>query len=235
MHLYGTELYPKLQELTGQAVSWHGCGGLRLACTAEEVNWLKYVYGVSRLAGYECEIIGPSEIKQYHPFLDTREIMAAFRTVTDGHVAPADVTNAMATGVRKLGGEISKRNRVTDIQRLPSGEWQVVSELGTVTCEHLVNSAGSYAAVVGSWTGHAVPIVNMLHHYIITEPRQELIDYLPELPVVRDSLFAFIPAGGDQRHSGGAVRDRHRAPLLGWQGLRPGTSRMNWSRQSSTG
>ncbi|MCX8501574.1 MAG: FAD-dependent oxidoreductase, partial [Alphaproteobacteria bacterium] len=186
VHLYGTQLYPELQELTGQAVSWHGCGGLRLACTEEEVNWLKYVYGVSRLAGYECEIIGPSEIKQYHPFLDTREIKAAFRTVTDGHVAPADVTNAMATGVRKLGGEISKRNRVTDIKRLPSGEWQVDSELGTVTCEHIVNSAGSYAAVVGSWTGHAVPIVNMLHHYIITEPRQELIDYLPELPVVRD-------------------------------------------------
>jgi hypothetical protein len=27
------------------------CGGLRLASTDEEVNWLKYVYGISRLAG----------------------------------------------------------------------------------------------------------------------------------------------------------------------------------------
>ena len=43
VHVYGTELYPKLEELTGQAVSWHGCGGLRLAQTDEEVNWLKYV------------------------------------------------------------------------------------------------------------------------------------------------------------------------------------------------
>ena len=98
VHLYGTELYPKLEKLTGQAVSWHGCGGLRLATTDEEVDWLRYVQGVSRLAGYECEIIGPSEIAQYHPFLDPFGVKAAFRTFNDGHVAPADVTNAMAAG-----------------------------------------------------------------------------------------------------------------------------------------
>jgi dimethylglycine dehydrogenase len=50
----------------------------------------------------------------------------------------------------------------------------------------VVNSAGSYAQVVGSWTGHQVPLVNMLHHYVITEPIQELIDREQELPVVRD-------------------------------------------------
>ena len=65
-------------------MSWHGCGGLRLATTDEEVNWLKYVYGISRLAGYECEIIGPSEIKQYHPYLETFGIKAAFRVECGG-------------------------------------------------------------------------------------------------------------------------------------------------------
>lgn len=186
VHHYGTQLYPKLEELTGQAVSWHGCGGLRLATTDEEVNWLKYVYGVSRLAGYEGEIIGPEEISKYHPFLNTDGVKAAFHTVTDGHVAPADVTNAMATGARKLGAEIYRRTQVTDVKLLPSGEWLVVTDQGNITCEHVVNSAGSYADVVGSWTGHNVPIANMLHHYLITEPLQELIDLAPELPVVRD-------------------------------------------------
>ncbi len=186
VHLYGTELYPKLEKLTGQAVSWHGCGGLRLAMTDEEVNWLKYVYGISKLAGYEGEIIGPSEIKQYHPFLDTFGIKAAFRTVTDGHVAPADITNAMAAGARRLGAEIYRRNRVIDIKHLPSGEWRVFTEQGNIDCEHVVNSAGSYCDVVASWTGHSAPIANMLHQYIITEPLQELIDLKMELPVVRD-------------------------------------------------
>jgi dimethylglycine dehydrogenase len=186
VHMYGTELYPKLEKLTGQAVSWHGCGGLRLATTDEEVNWLKYVHGISRLAGYEGEIIGPNEIKQYHPFLETFGIKAAFRTVSDGHVAPADVTNAMAAGARQLGATIYRRCRVSDIKRLPTGEWRVFTEQGTIDCEHVVNSAGSYCDVVAAWTGHLAPIANMLHQYVITEPLHELIDLKLELPVVRD-------------------------------------------------
>jgi dimethylglycine dehydrogenase len=186
VHLYGTQLYPQLEKLTGQAVSWHGCGGLRLATTDEEVNWLKYVYGISKLAGYEGEIIGPSEIKQYHPYLETFGVKAAFRTVTDGHVAPADITNAMATGARQLGAEIYRRNRVMDIKLLPNGEWRVFTEAGHIDCEHVVNAAGSYCDVVAGWTGHIAPIANMLHQYVITEPVQELIDLKMELPVVRD-------------------------------------------------
>lgn len=186
VHVYGTELYPKLEELTGHAVSWHGCGGLRLATTDEEVSWLKYVYGISRLAGYPAEIIGPDEIRKVHPFLDPFGVKAAFRTFTDGHVAPADITNAMAAGARKLGAEVYRRTRVTDVQLLPTGEWKVVTDKGDIVCEHVVNSAGSYADVVGAWTGHLVPIANMLHHYLITEPVKELIDFAPELPVVRD-------------------------------------------------
>ncbi|MDE2446131.1 MAG: GcvT family protein [Alphaproteobacteria bacterium] len=186
VHVYGTQLYPQLEKLTGQAVSWHGCGGLRLATTDEEVNWLKYVYGISKLAGYEGEIIGPSEIAQYHPYLETFGIKAAFRTVTDGHVAPADITNAMATGARQLGAEIYRRNRVMDIKLLPNGEWRVFTEQGNIDCEHVVNAAGSYCDVVAGWTGHIAPIANMLHQYVITEPLQELIDLKMELPVVRD-------------------------------------------------
>ncbi len=186
VHVYGTQLYSRLEDLTGQAVSWHGCGGLRLALTDEEVNWFKYVHGVSKLAGYEAHIIGPNEIRSHHPYLETFGVKAAFLTVTDGHVAPADITNAMAAGARKLGAAIYRRTQVTDIKRLKSGEWQVITDHGNITCEHVVNSAGSYCAAVGSWSGLNVPIANMLHHYMITEPLPELIELKPELPVVRD-------------------------------------------------
>jgi dimethylglycine dehydrogenase len=186
VHMYGTELYSNLENLTGHAVSWHGCGGLRLAITDEEVNWFKYVYGISKLAGYDCELLAPNEIRQYHPFLETFGVKMAFRTINDGHVAPADITNAMAAGARKLGATVIRRNRVMDIKLLPNGEWRVFTEQGNIDCQHVVNSAGSYCDVVGSWTGHNVPIANMLHHYVITEPLKELIDLKMELPVVRD-------------------------------------------------
>ncbi|MET0483152.1 MAG: FAD-dependent oxidoreductase [Aestuariivirgaceae bacterium] len=186
MHVYGTELYPRLEALTGVAVSWHGCGGVRLAFSDDEVDWFQYVHGLSRLAGYEAAIVGPNEIKTYHPLVETHGVKAAYVTFTDGHVAPADITNAMAAGARQGGAAIYRRCRATDIRRLPSGEWEVVTERGNIRCEHVVNAAGSYADVVGAWTGHTVPIANVLHHYVITEPLQELIDLDKELPVLRD-------------------------------------------------
>jgi dimethylglycine dehydrogenase len=186
VHLYGTQLYPRLAALTGHEVSWHGCGGLRLACTDEEVHWLHQVQGISRLAGYESHVVGPDEIRELHPYLELSGVRAALYTTDDGHVAPADITHAMASGARKLGAQICRRTRVTDIRQTPAGEWQVITDKGNITCEHVVNSAGSYCDVVGSWTGLNVPIVNMLHHYVITEPLQELIDRDAELPVVRD-------------------------------------------------
>jgi dimethylglycine dehydrogenase len=186
IHHCGTQLYPKLEEKTGHSASWHGCGGVRLALTDKEVDWFKHVEGIGKMVGFECEIVGPDDVKKFHPYLETFGVKSAFITHNDGHVAPADVTMAMAAGARQMGAEIYRRNRVTNISLLPSGEWQVETEKGNITCEHVVNAAGSYADIVGAWTGHNVPIVNMLHHYLITEPVQELVDREMELPVVRD-------------------------------------------------
>jgi dimethylglycine dehydrogenase len=186
LHVYGTGLYARLEELTGQAVSWHGCGGLRLACTDEELHWFQHVYGISKLAGYEAHIIGPDEIAQHHPFIDIKGVKAAFMTVTDGHVAPADATMAMAAGARALGAEIYRRTRATGISLLESGEYLVATEQGGIICEHVVNAAGSYCDVVAGWTGHRARIANMLHHYVVTEPVPQLIGRARELPIVRD-------------------------------------------------
>lgn len=198
LHVYGTQFYSSLETKTGQAVSWHTTGGLRLACTDEEVSWFKQVLGVSKLAGYEAHIVGPNDIAQRHPFLDVTGVKAAFLTVTDGHVAPADATMAMAAGARALGAEIFRRTRATNIRRLETGEWLVTTDRGELRCEHVVNAGGSYCNAVASWTGHRAPIANMLHHYVITEPVTQLIGHRAELPIVRDPwAHAYFRKEGD--------------------------------------
>src|SRR6516165_8549587 len=87
---------------------------------------------------------------------------------------------------RERSAPINRRTRATGIRLLPSGEWLVTTDKGEIRCAHVVNAAGSYADVVGAWTGHRVPIANLLHHYVITEPVPELIAFERELPVVRD-------------------------------------------------
>lgn len=186
IHHYGNTLYPTLEEKTGQYVSWHGCGGIRLAFTPEEEDWFRHVAAMAPLIGYRMEVIGPNEIKNIIPYLDVTGVKAGAYTLDDGHVDPAGCCNALAIGAKQMGAEISLRNRVLDINQLPSGEWEVVSEKGTVTCEHVVNAAGCYARQVAQMVGTDVAITNMLHQYFVTDPIQEFIESDTEIPVIRD-------------------------------------------------
>ncbi|NMM45185.1 FAD-dependent oxidoreductase [Rhodospirillaceae bacterium KN72] len=186
IHHHGNTLYPKLEEMTGQYVSWHGCGGLRFAMNEAELDYFKKVEGTSKLIGFRMQVIGPDEIKSVYPHVDTTGVLAAAWTLDDGHVDPAGCCNALAKGARDMGAEIERRNRVLDVKQLPSGEWQVVTEKGTVTCEHVVNAGGCYARKINQWVGSDVPITNMKHHYLVTEAIQEFIDSDTEMPVIRD-------------------------------------------------
>ena len=142
--------------------------------------------GVSKMIGFRMQIIGPDEIKRINPFVDTKGVIAGAWTLDDGHVDPAGCCNALAKGARDMGAEIIRNNRVLEINQLPSGEWQVVTEQGTVTCEHVVNAAGCYARKVAEMAGADVPITNMKHHYIVTDPIQEFLDRDEEMVVMRD-------------------------------------------------
>jgi len=186
IHHYGNTLYPKLEDMTGQYVSWHGCGGIRFAMNDVEVEWFKHVQGVSKLIGFEMHILGPDEIKKYNPHIDVTGVVAGALTIGDGHVDPAGCCNALAAGARKFGAKIERFTRVLAIQAAPCGEWDVITDKGTVRCEHVVNAAGCYARQVSQMVGTDVPITNMEHHYLITEPIQEFIDSDVEMPVMRD-------------------------------------------------
>ena len=186
MAAYGTELYPSLEQETGQSVSWHGCGSLRVAYTDDEVDWINYTLSVGKGLGHEMEVIGPQRIKALHPFYNLDGIKAALHTPHDGHVDPAGVAFAMAKGARMLGAEVKRHNRVTGITRKPGGEFIVHTENCDITAEHVVNAGGTYARQIGQWLGLDLPIANMLHHYLITENVPEFQDLETELPVIRD-------------------------------------------------
>ena len=186
IHHYGNTLYPKLEAETGQYVSWHGCGGIRFAMNQEELDWFRYVKGFAPNVGFDMEIIGPNEIKNINPFVDVNGVLAGAYTTMDGHVDPAGCCNALAAGARQMGATIYRHNRVLDVKPSASGDWDVVTEQGTITAEHVVNAAGCYADQVGAWVGLNVPFTNMKHHYLVTEPIQAFIDRDVEMPVMRD-------------------------------------------------
>ena len=188
MNAYGVRLYRGLEAETGQSVSWHGCGSLRVAYLDDEVDFIKYTLSVGRGQGEPMELISPEEAAKIHPFFNFEGVKAVLHTPEDGHVDPAGAAFALARGARDAGAEIRRFTRCTGVERRPGGEWKVVTEEGDVVCEHVVNAAGAYARQVAAWTGYALPMANTTHHYFVTESVEEFEGLARELPVVRDDM-----------------------------------------------
>ncbi len=185
MHAYSNDLYPRLEGLTGQYVSWHKSGGIRVATNERELAWLRYVQGYSRIIGFDMAIIDPAEIRRINPFFTTEGVIAGAHTTSDGHADPSGICNALAIGARAMGATIVRKNRVTGLVQLPSGEWDVETEQGVIRAQTVVNAAGCYARQVAQMAGIDIPVTNMEHHYIVTDPIQAFVDRDGEIPVMR--------------------------------------------------
>jgi dimethylglycine dehydrogenase len=203
IHAYSNELYPRLEALTGQYTSWHPSGGLRLATNPGELAWLKYMLGFSKSVGFRMDIVGLDEIRRLNPFLIPSGVLAAGYTRDDGHGDPAGICNALAKAARDLGATVVRHNRVLAVNQRASGEWEVITQQGNITCEHVVNAAGCYAREVARMVGADAPITNMQHHYVITHPIQAFVERGGEIPVVRDS------------YSSGYLRQEQKSGLMG--------------------
>lgn len=184
---YNIDLYSKVLEAeTGQSVTWHGCGSLRLAYTDDELDWLHQTISVGKGLGFPMEIVSPERIRELHPFYNLEGVKAALHTPDDGHVDPAGAAFALAKGARQLGVRVIRQCRATNVTLAANGEWQVETEQGVITCEHLVNAGGTYARQIALWSGYDLPATSMTHHYLITDTVPEFLDLDKELPVVRD-------------------------------------------------
>ena len=184
---YNIGLYSgALEGETGQAVTWHGCGSLRLAYTEDEMDWLRHTLSVGRALDFNIALVDSDEIAKMHPFYNLDGVLGALHTPDDGHVDPSNVTMALAQGARQLGARIIRHCRATNITQKANNEWQVETAQGTIICEHVVNAGGTYARQMGEWSGLQLPMASMTHHYFVTEPVPEFADLVRELPVIRD-------------------------------------------------
>ncbi len=187
VHAYGIDLYKALEAETGMSTGWHGCGAIRLAVTEDQADWYRYVEGVLGSLGVESHLISPDEVRQRVPLMgSTDDIILGFWTPNDGWSDPTGSTNAMAVGARQLGAEIARHTLVTAVDQLPDGRWKVTTDKGEVTCDHVVNAAGHYSPQLGAMSGIDVPIVSMIHQYLITESLPEMAAQDVEMPVIRD-------------------------------------------------
>ncbi|MDF1749567.1 MAG: FAD-dependent oxidoreductase [Alphaproteobacteria bacterium] len=188
------EIYEGLEAETGQHVGWHKCGQLRIANTADRLDEYKSYMSVAAVQGIHAELVSPQEARTLWPLLENnKEMLAALYHPDDGHIAPADVTQAMAKGARDQGAKIYLNTEVKGFERLANGEWKIITNNGEIICEHIISATGNYARQTGAMLGLEIPAIPILHQYWITDTVPEIVERkrqgLPEMPILRDEGF----------------------------------------------
>ena len=187
MRAYSVRLYREdLSEDTGLPVGFHPCGALRVTRSPERLDEFRHVQGLGRYAGFDFNILSPDELKQVHPLANTNDMLAAIHEPNDGFVDPSQATQAMAAGARSRGAEIYRHNPVKSLSRNAAGDWLVETRNGTITAEIVVNAAGTWGREVGAMMGLDLPMVPMLHQYLVTEDVDAVKALDTELPIIRD-------------------------------------------------
>jgi dimethylglycine dehydrogenase len=188
IHNYTIKLYNEiLPQETGQSSSFHQTGSIRVGYSKVEEEWFRNLESRSKNAGFEFNIISKDEARKLNPFMNFDKARVIVSTPNDGHVDPTAVVMPLSKLARDKGAEVHRFTRVSEINLLPSGEWEVVTDKGTIVAEHVVNAAGCFAREVGAMVGVEVPMINLEHQYLVTEdhPDMKALDF--ELPVCRDS------------------------------------------------
>jgi dimethylglycine dehydrogenase len=197
LHKYSVDLYKRLPAETGQDVSFHVTGNLRLATNRDRMDEYQKYCGTANTIGVPFQVIGPKEVSDLWPLAeignggDTPNIIGALYHPDDGHIAPADLTMALRKGARARGAEIYEQTEVSAVKRTPSGEWHLTTNKGDIVAEHVVCATGNYARQTGRLFGLNVPSIPVEHQYIVYDEAPELKAYRQqggrELAVLRES------------------------------------------------
>ncbi len=188
IHDYTIKLYNEiLPEETGEKSVFHQCGSIRQGFTRVEEEWFRNLESRSKNIGFEFNIVSKEEAKKLNPFMNFDNARAIVSTPNDGHVDPTSVVMPLSKLARKNGAEIYRNNRVLEINEQRNGEWEVVTESGTIIAEHVVNAGGCFAREIGAMVGVNVPLINLEHQYLVTENHADIEKLDFELPVCRDS------------------------------------------------
>jgi dimethylglycine dehydrogenase len=192
IHKYSVALYKTLEKETGLAVGFSQVSNIRLARTRDRMDEYRYYAGVAAtIGGIDVKFLTPDQVKEIWPLCNIDGIVGAIQHPEDGYIQPADLTQALAKGARERGGEINRHTTVTAIDRLPGGEWKVVTDKGDIRCEHVVAATGNFARRTGGMVGISVPVIPVQHQYIVTEAHPAILkrraEGLPEMGVLRES------------------------------------------------
>lgn len=176
-------VFDRLEEETGQAISWKKVGSLRLAGSAARWSEIRRSMGQAKSFDVECHSLSAEEAAKHFPFIVKEGIEGAAFIPGDGYIDPYSLTVAYAKGARQRGAKIVEGVTVEEIVVENRRAVGVVTNGGIIGCDILVNCAGLWAKRVGQMAGVPLAAGIVEHQYFLTE---KTLSLEPGLTTLRD-------------------------------------------------
>lgn len=198
LQAYTIDLLSEIERESGQNIGLHMTGGLTLAGTPDRWEWLQSAHRVFQSIGIEdTRLVTPEEARELNPIMSTDGLLGGMWADREGYVDTTGTVHAYAIAAKKRGAEYYEHTTVKELQQTADG-WKIITDKGTVTCEHVVNAGGLWAKQLGRMAGVELPVSPLKHHYLISDTIPALEQLDREVPMTVD-LEGFTYLRQDQK------------------------------------
>lgn len=182
---YSFERYMSLESELGVNPGYKKIGFLSVVSEKKVLVSLKMAKLRQEL-GVRTEILGPEDIRELVPVVNTSDIIVGVFGPEDGMIDPNAIMNGYKEGAKRYGVKIyqGQEYEVVGIEVEKNQVIGVRTRSGVVSTRNVVNASGADAIEIASWIGLTLPIMNRRRNIYVTEPFPEIPD---DTPLVEDA------------------------------------------------
>lgn len=171
----GQELFPKIAEELHMDIQWKKETSLMVFETEAEGEAGKAFVEEQKKNGLKIRYLDRKELLECEPNL-APDLAGGCQFENDGRVNPMLLTIGLADGARMLGASVKEGEAVIGISRdESSGLYTVKTKNAEYVSPVVVNAAGVWAPVIGSYLNLEIPIVPRQGQILVAEVTEPLV------------------------------------------------------------
>ncbi len=168
-------------------------GHLTLAHNDGSLRTMRWRAEVNKVQGIDSEVIGPDDIKELVPFMDTSTqarypVLGALYHPPGGIIRHDAVNWAYARAADSLGVHIHQNTEVTGIEVAAGKVTGVRTTQGAISTPIVVNCTAGWASTIADMVGVDLPIITHPLQAAVTEPVKMFLHAV----VVSGSLHVYV-------------------------------------------
>jgi glycine/D-amino acid oxidase-like deaminating enzyme len=192
-------LWKEIAGAAGEDLGIRTEGGLMLAESAADLEWLRRKSAMERRWGIESHVLGANELRSLAPALSERMIGADF-VPAEGYGDPLRGTLAVLRLAQRAGARVVRGMEIIGLAR-EGVRWRAETTKGPILADRVVNAAGPATGSIGRMVGLELPVRGTVQQVIVTEPAPPLTRHLialahRHLSLKQQATGGFLIGGG---------------------------------------